>query len=41
MLNAGNYAGAAEQFGRWNKQRGRVLNGLTARRAAERAMFEA
>lgn len=41
MLNAGNYAGAAEQFGRWNKQRGRVLNGLTARRAAERAMFGA
>lgn len=40
LLNAGDYAGAAAQFGRWNKQRGRVLNGLTRRRAQERAMFE-
>lgn len=38
-LNAGNYAGAAEQFPRWNKAGGQVLSGLTKRRAAERAMF--
>ena len=40
MLNAGNTAGAAKQFLRWNKAKGRVLAGLTRRRAAERAMFE-
>jgi lysozyme len=40
LLNAGDYAGAAAQFDRWNKQAGKVLNGLTRRRAGERAMFE-
>lgn len=35
----GDYAGAAAQFSRWNKQAGVVLNGLTARRAAEAAMY--
>ena len=39
LLNAGNYAGAAEQFPRWNKAGDQVLAGLTKRRAAERAMF--
>lgn len=39
-LNAGDYAGAAAEFGRWNKAGGRVLAGLTRRRAAERALFE-
>ena len=39
LLNAGDYAGAAEQFPRWNKAGGQVLAGLTKRRAAERAMF--
>ena len=39
LLNAGDYAGAAEQFPRWNKAGGQVLEGLTKRRAAERAMF--
>ena len=39
LLNAGDYAGAAEQFLRWNKAGGQVLAGLTKRRAAERAMF--
>ena len=39
MLNAGDYAGAAEQFPRWNKAGGQVLSGLVKRRAAERAMF--
>ncbi|GFE76494.1 lysozyme [Novosphingobium sp. TCA1] len=39
LLNAGDYAGAAAQFGRWNKAAGRVLAGLTKRRAAEAALF--
>jgi lysozyme len=39
-LNAGDRAGAAVEFGRWNKAGGRVLAGLTRRRAEERAMFE-
>nr|WP_211053052.1 lysozyme [Enterobacter sp. Tr-810] len=38
-LNAGNYACAAEEFLRWNKAGGKVLNGLTRRREAERALF--
>jgi lysozyme len=38
-LNAKDYAGAAEQFPRWNKAKGKVLNGLTRRRDAERALF--
>lgn len=38
-LNAGDYAGAADQFGRWNKADGKTLAGLTKRRAAERALF--
>lgn len=38
-LNAGDYAGAAEEFGRWVKAKGRVLPGLVTRRAAERALF--
>lgn len=39
LLNAGDYAGAAGQFARWNKAGGRVLAGLTRRRAAEAALF--
>lgn len=39
MHNAGNYEGAAGQFGRWNKAAGRVLAGLTTRRAAEAAVY--
>ncbi len=42
-LNAGNYAGAADEFLRWNKanQGGRLvpLAGLTKRRRAERQLF--
>ena len=38
-LNAGDYAGAADEFLRWNKAGGKVLNGLTLRREAERALF--
>ncbi|ELY5938888.1 lysozyme [Cronobacter malonaticus] len=38
-LNAGDYVGAADEFLRWNKSRGKVLNGLVRRRAAERELF--
>lgn len=38
-LNAGDYVGAADEFMRWNKAGGKVLNGLTRRREAERALF--
>lgn len=38
-LNAGDYQGAADQLPRWNKQKRKVLRGLTRRRAAERALF--
>ena len=39
LLNSGDYEGAANQFLRWNRQKGRVLNGLTKRREEERALF--
>lgn len=43
LLNAEDYAGAADQFPRWNKARVNgvlvALKGLTRRRAAERALF--
>lgn len=39
MLNAGDHSEAAEQLLRWNKAGGKVLEGLTRRRVAERAMF--
>jgi GH24 family phage-related lysozyme (muramidase) len=38
-LNNGDYAGAAEEFLRWNKAGGEELPGLTRRRRAERALF--
>lgn len=38
-LNAGDYAGAADEFPKWNKAGGKVLNGLVKRRAAERSLF--
>ena len=38
-LNAGDYAGSSDEFLRWNKAGGKVLNGLTRRREAERALF--
>lgn len=40
MHNDGDYAGAAGQFGRWNKQASKVLKGLTIRRAVEREFYE-
>ena len=37
---AGDYAGAAAEFPKWDKNDGKVMAGLTRRRAAERAMYE-
>lgn len=39
LLNAGDYEGAANQFPRWNKDNGKVVNGLTNRRHEERELF--
>ena len=39
LHNAGDYDGAAQQFGRWNHAGGRVLSGLTRRRAGEAAVY--
>ena len=39
-LNAGDYAGAAAQFPRWNKANGKVNAGLVKRRKLERSIFE-
>ena len=39
MLNAGDYARAADQFSRWNKAAGKEMPGLTKRRAAEQTLF--
>jgi lysozyme len=36
---AGDYAGAAAQFASWNKNDGKVLNGLTRRRAREAEIY--
>jgi lysozyme len=38
-LNAGDYAGAADQFMVWNKDNGKTVQGLTNRRAKEKALF--
>lgn len=40
-LNAGDYAGAASEFAKWNKAGGKVLAGLTRRRTAEAELFRA
>lgn len=39
LHRAGDHAGAARQFSRWNKASGREMAGLTRRRAAEAAMY--
>lgn len=36
---AGDYAGAKAQFAAWNKNDGKVMNGLIRRRAAEAALY--
>lgn len=38
-LNAGDIQGAANEFVRWNRAGGKVLNGLTRRRLAEKELF--
>jgi len=38
-LNAGDYEGAADQLPRWARAGGRIMPGLTRRRAAERDLF--
>jgi len=38
-VNAGDFAGAAKEFGKWNKADGKVMAGLTRRRAAEASLF--
>jgi len=37
---AGDYAGAAAEFARWNRAGGKVMAGLTNRRADERKLYE-
>lgn len=37
--NAGDYAGAAAEFGKWNRAGGKVMAGLTRRRDAERSVY--
>lgn len=39
LLNVGDFEGAAGQFERWNKNDGKVMKGLTRRRASEKALF--
>lgn len=39
ILNAGDYAGAAAQFDRWNKAGGQVSDALVGRRAKEKLLF--
>lgn len=38
-LNAGDYGGAVAELARWNKDNGKVVAGLTRRRAAEQDLF--
>jgi lysozyme len=38
-LNAGDYVGAWQEFPRWNKAAGKVMPGLSRRRAAEAKLF--
>lgn len=38
-LNAGDKEGARREFERWNKNDGKVMRGLTRRRASESALF--
>ena len=39
LVNAGDFAAAAEEFIKWNHAGGKVLPGLTKRRLAERDLF--
>lgn len=39
LHRAGDFAGASRQFARWNKAAGKVMAGLTRRRAAEAELY--
>ncbi|WP_438396508.1 lysozyme [Caballeronia sp. DA-9] len=39
LLNAGDYAGAANEFAKWNLASGKVMPGLVTRRSRERSLF--
>ena len=39
--NAGDYTGAQAEFGRWNRAAGKIMAGLTRRRAAEAKLYGA
>lgn len=39
LHNLGDYGGAAKEFARWNKAKGKVMTGLTIRRAAEASLY--
>lgn len=39
LLNAGDINGTADEFPKWNKVAGKVLEGLTKRRMKERQLF--
>ncbi len=39
-INDGDFAGAAEEFGKWTKGSGKTLPGLVVRAAKRRALFE-
>ena len=39
LLREGRHKQAADEFPKWNKQKGKVLNGLVKRRAQERELF--
>lgn len=39
LVNARDYIGASNEFAKWNHEDGKVVDGLTRRRAAERALF--
>lgn len=41
LLNAGDYSSVPAQLARWNKNDGKVMAGLTKRRAAEAALWNA
>jgi len=38
-INDGKFLEASKEFGRWNKANGKILDGLTKRREAERLLF--
>lgn len=40
LVNAGQFNAAANEFGKWIRQDGQIVNGLVARREAEKTLFE-